>query len=132
MRKKKPPKGPKNPDLFDYVPPPPPMPPARAYVRNTDPETSHEAAEAIEPSLKGMDIQILNAVISSGMHGATLSDVMEVTGIQKVSVSPRFKPLETMGHIFRDGKRKGDCRAKQTVWKHINLMNQPERNTPHV
>ena len=60
---------------------------------------------------------LVYASIKSSRIGATLDDIVSDTGLDKVTASPRLKPLETKGHIVRDGKRAGHAGRKQTVWK---------------
>lgn len=43
-------------DLFAYTPPEPPQ---EAHARHTDPDTSHEAAEAISPRLRELQALVL-------------------------------------------------------------------------
>ena len=93
--------------------------PARA--RRTDPETSHLAAAAMLPRLSENDRLICESIFTR--DGANMSDIMRDTGIQKVSVSPRFAPLRRAGLIHnriiagKREKRKGDDGMPQLVWR---------------
>jgi DNA-binding MarR family transcriptional regulator len=98
------------PDLFDYQPPP------RAFARRTDPETSHEAAKSIEPDLTKIESTVLLA-IPFAPGTAILDEVTRETGLDKVTASPRFKPLEEKGFIRRVGKRPGTSGRQQTSWE---------------
>jgi predicted transcriptional regulator len=55
--------------------------------------------------------------IKEARVGLTLDDLVAATGLDKVTVSPRLKPLEAKGLIVRDGKRAGLSNRKQTIWK---------------
>lgn len=90
-------------------------PPQRAFARSTDPQTSHDAARSVEPDLTNLEVTVLIA-IPFEPENAILDEVIEATGIEKVSVAPRFKPLEQKGVIFRTGKRRGFAGRLQTSW----------------
>ena len=88
-----------------------------AYARRTDPETSHEAAQAIEPHLGRLESIVLTA-IRQAPDGMTIDELAAATGLDKVTVSPRMKPLVRKGLIQTDGtKRKGRTRASGLVWR---------------
>lgn len=99
-------------DLFDYYQP------YRAYARTTDPETSHESAKAIERHLPPVEAKMLKA-IPFAPADATLDEVMDATGLEKVTVSPRFKPMEEKGLIVRTGARLGHSNRQQTSWQRV-------------
>lgn len=96
-------------DLFDNTPP------ERAYARITDPDTSHAAARSVEPELTHLESKVLMA-IPFEPSDIILDEVIEATGIEKVSCAPRFKPLEKKGVIVRTGKRRGFAGRLQTSW----------------
>lgn len=96
----------KAPDLFSYIPP---------LARRTDPETSHDAARSVEPTLSSIEAAVLKAVPKAPAD-VTLDEVVEATGLDKVTASPRFKPLEEKGLIVRTGKRRGLSGRQQTSW----------------
>lgn len=96
-------------DLFSYVPPP------KAHARRTDPGTSHEAARSVEPDLTNLEAAVLRAIPQAPAN-ATLDEVVDATGLDKVTASPRFKPLEAKGLIVRAGKRRGSSGRQQTTW----------------
>lgn len=60
---------------------------------------------------------VLRFVREAGKSGAALDDLVASSGLDKVTVSPRLRPLERKGFIVRDGKRAGNAGVKQTVWK---------------
>lgn len=97
------------PDLFDYVPP------QQAYARREDPETSHDAAKSVEAHLTAIEAKVLLA-IPAAPRDVVLDEVVVATGLDKVTASPRFKPLEEKGLIVRTGKRPGFAGRQQTSW----------------
>jgi DNA-binding MarR family transcriptional regulator len=105
------------PDLFaDWSPPIPPSPLPRAFARASDPVTSHLAAADIAVRLPELEEEVLRAVKIAGAYGATLDEICAVTGLDKVTTSPRLKPLERKGLVRRNGTRLGRARKQQTVW----------------
>jgi DNA-binding MarR family transcriptional regulator len=86
-----------------------------ALARATDPGTSHDAAQSVSATV--LEAQVLRAIRDSGDRGATLDEIMERTGLEKVTASPRAKPLEGKGLIVRAGKRPGLSGRAQTVWR---------------
>ena len=84
--------------------------PTRA--RRTDPDTSHEFADHNTKQSPTIDALIVQCAKISQYQGVTSREVAEYTGQDRVSVSPRFKPLERMGKL----KRTGEKRNKGQVW----------------
>ena len=81
--------------------------------RNTDPQTSKNAAISLDPTK--MEKIVLEAVSQFREQGATMSEIdrMLVT-IPLTSISPRFKPLIEKGFIKVDDRtRKGMYSNKQ-------------------
>jgi DNA-binding MarR family transcriptional regulator len=82
-------------------------------VRHDDPETSKEAAQSIDAgSLEGRVHQYLLD------HGASILDeICKGMKLDKVTVSPRLRPLEKAGLVTRDGSRPGFSLRPQTIWR---------------
>ncbi len=102
-----------DPRQLSLLDPPPPIPGA---VRHDDPETSKEAAESFDAG--GLELQV-HAYIAK--HGPCILDEV-ATGlkIDKVTASPRFKPLAEAGMIALTGiKRPGKSGRPQQEWKVI-------------
>ena len=70
-----------------------------AYARRTDPATAHRAAKSVNATR--LEAVVLNVLQSFGERGATSHEVAEVAEMELVTVSPRFKPLESKGFIVR-------------------------------
>lgn len=79
-----------------------------AYARNTDPDTSHEAAERVDANYS--ERIVLLALKSIGQ--ATVKEISRYAGIHEWTISPRMKPLEEKGLVQRCGRR-GHC----TLWE---------------
>ena len=96
------------PDLFS---------PERALARASDPRTSHAAAHAVTERLPDLEAAVFNSVVAAGRVGKNLDEVCADTGLDKVTASPRFKPLEGKGFILRAAfTRAGKAGKQQTVW----------------
>lgn len=78
-----------------------------ALARNTDPQTSHDAAHRVDTNrLEGMVMRALE-------HGAKNSkEIAEFLGVDKWSISPRMAPLVKKGLVMDSGIRRG----KSIVW----------------
>lgn len=89
-----------------------------AFARSTDPGTSHAAARSVEPKVNAMEQRVAQAIIAAGDNGRTWDEIALDTGIDKATVSPRFKPLRKKNlikaKVDQDGKRV--TREGQTVW----------------
>jgi len=84
-----------------------------AYARNTDPTTSHDAAESIArklPKLEGLVLSVIGI-----LGAATQTEVAdwlegnrpgEINSPVIWSISPRFRPLEKKGLICKTGERR--------------------------
>lgn len=78
-------------DLFGYEPRKP------GLARSTDPTTSRDAAKKIDATK--LENAVWLALWDAGERGLTANEVVEITGIEYRSVSPRFKPLRGKGAI---------------------------------
>jgi DNA-binding MarR family transcriptional regulator len=68
-----------------------------AYARRSDPHTAHEAAQRVNVTdLESVVLEALRALGPSTSH-----EVAAHTGLDLVTVSPRFKPLEKKGLVRR-------------------------------
>ena len=94
----------------------------KAHARNTDPDTSHNAAASVDQHVAKLEMEVANA-IKSRKNGATWDELHRLTGIDKASISPRLKPLRRKKLIRAqqdaDGniiKRPGKSGRGQIVW----------------
>ena len=103
-------------NLFSY---------AEAHVRASDPDTSHQAADAMRGRAAGRVEQIvLDALNRLGGSGTAYQIEVEVKRthpqIDSNTTSPRLKPLEKKGHVFRTEKRgPGRGNRKQIIWETV-------------
>ncbi len=94
----------------------------RAFARNSDPATSHAAAKKVETKVSHLEKLVYEAIVSAGPHGATWNEISQRTGIDKASISPRFKPLRQKGFIQAKMEfnlsltHRSVIRNSQTVW----------------
>jgi hypothetical protein len=94
-------------DLFEYA----------AFARRPDPATSHAAAASIEGALPNLEAIVFASIKAAGQVGRTLDEVVEDTGLEKVTASPRFRPLADKLLIEPCGTRPGRSNRKQIAWR---------------
>lgn len=85
-----------------------------ARARNTDPQTSHQAAKVKRVGLREKIAQVFEEDKASDpfIKGWTGHELAEYLDAKLNSVTPRFKELATAGKIKDSGLR----RDKQIVW----------------
>ena len=89
----------------------------KAHARKTDPVTSHEAAKSITPSLNKIEQGIYDALCSFLPKGATSDEIVEASGIQYRTVTPRLKPMCRKGFVVDSGEHKrGESGRRQIIW----------------
>lgn len=95
---------------------------AKAYVRRTDPDTSHAAARSVDSEVARLHQIVINAINAHGDNGANCSQICDHTGLPWNTISPRLAPLRVANLIAaktKDGeveKRPGPSGRKQIVW----------------
>lgn len=100
-----------------------------ARSRSSDPSTSHEAAERMQPSkLQRLVLDVLRRNYPNPM---TSMEVARTLDVHPWSVSPRFVPLEEKGLVERAGKKvtlnsNGKPRNMQ-AWRAKRKPGEPER-----
>ena len=96
---------------------------AYMMVRNTDPDTSHAAAESFTPA--EMETLVLNA-ISKFPDGCIADDIEAMfPHIRSHSITPRFAPLLRSGCIVDTGERRmANSKRGQRV---VKFVPEPER-----
>lgn len=85
-------------------------------ARNSDPETSHAAAASLD--IPRMSAIALGAIRNSPV-GLTSSEIADVVGLPRDSISPRIKPLVKKGFVVAAGKRPGPTGRQQIVWESV-------------
>jgi hypothetical protein len=83
--------------------------------RGSDPSTSKAAGGSFDPTM--LELEVLGAIRSFGIDGATQDDVLtKLRRISHSSITPRFRPLLNKGLITDSGlKRKGVSGRGQRV-----------------
>ena len=99
-------------DLFEYA----------AYARRSDPATSYAATASVVSELPNLEAVVLTSITNAGARGRTLDEVCDDTGLDKVTASPRFRPLADKQRIETNGARPGRSNRKQTVWCRMGLV----------
>src|SRR5262245_9527438 len=80
-----------------------------ALARMTDPETSHDAAQALEgDEASRMERIVLEGIRCTQSTGATNHEIVELTGLCWNTTSPRIRPLVERGLVVDSGERRKD------------------------
>lgn len=85
--------------------------PSPAVARSTDPKTSHEAAQRVDTGK--LETLVLLALQRASTRGATTKELAATLQVERVSISPRMKPLEDK-HLIR--RAKFEKRDGGVVW----------------
>jgi predicted transcriptional regulator len=88
----------------------------RAFARNSDPDTSHDAGRSIDDAVTYLEQTVLDAVRTRKKDGCTLDELIDILAMDKVTISPRLRPLCNKGLVIENGKRMGKSNRKQTIW----------------
>lgn len=83
-----------------------------AHYRRTDPATSRDAARSVHAN--ELEKTVEQWMLKQGTRGGNSLEMAEATGLDRVSLSPRFKPLEKAGTLIRTTERRG----RSQVWVH--------------
>lgn len=78
----------------------------RAYARNTDPDTSMDAADSLSSeALSDLQKKVMDQ-LRANAFGLTVPEISEALNLSVVTVSPRIKPLVKRGLIENSGAKK--------------------------
>lgn len=72
-----------------------------ALTHRSDPETSRQAAQDIQPHLGGQRLRVLQAVASFGDQGGNHDDVNQIYGWTDAKANRRLGELRQMGLVER-------------------------------
>ena len=100
--------------------------PPVAFARRTDPDTSHAAAAAVGKDLTKLQITVIAELSQCGARGSTSNEMADKLRIDRCTLSPRFRPLATLGLIADSGERRaipGHGRPG-IVWKLARYVGQ--------
>jgi predicted transcriptional regulator len=88
-----------------------------AFARHSDPATSKEAAASVIVHLPALEGSVLHCIRGSAKIGMTIDELVEELKLDKVTLSPRLRPLVRKGLIQESGfTRPGRSGREQTVW----------------
>lgn len=76
----------------------------RALSRIGDPETSHQAAQEVDASR--LETLVLLELDKKGNYGATTFELSQNLAVERVSISPRMRPLANRGEVRDSGHRR--------------------------
>ena len=107
------------PSMFDKVnPEPDPAPLWTPAARNTDPETSHEAAAAAAMRAGTDRALALRALARAGDRGLTDFELEAATRIKQTSIGKRRGELVKSGYVeFAGSKRPAPSGSPAMVWR---------------
>lgn len=89
-----------------------------ARARSSDPGTSHAAARGVADSLPRLQQLVLDALKRCGKRGATSYELADMLRIDRVTISPRLKPLAEAGYVIASTERRlGPTGRPGIVWK---------------
>lgn len=102
------------PDLFDIY-----ANESIALARNTDPDTSQEAARVVgKTTASHYERLVYQALLDHGPM--TTHGLVDVLKIDRVTISPRMKPLNRKGLVIDNGQREiGPAGKKCIVWEAV-------------
>ena len=81
----------------------------------SDPDTSREAAKAIEGDVARLRARVLHFISSQGAWGATDDEIERVTGIIGSTVRPRRGELRARGLVKDSGERRKTRSGRNAV-----------------
>lgn len=89
-----------------------------APARQSDPDTSHVAANANQEIRGAQRIKVYEYLKAVGLHGATDYEIGVALSILRTSAGKRRKELLEMGHVEDSGERRQtDSGSTAIVWR---------------
>lgn len=91
----------------------------RAYARNSDPDTSREAADSMTPGRLGEIEGRVVAALKAEPFGLTVPEIADALDLPRDTVSPRMKTLVRRGLVEDSGakKRPDGHKVSCIIWK---------------
>jgi len=89
--------------------------PKTALARNTDPETSHKAAEKVKHSMRRQSIASKVYECLKESDGLNFHEIAKLTGLKDEQVWRRLSDLKNEGFIEQRGERDG-CGIWKVKW----------------
>ena len=81
-------------------------------ARNSDPETSHEAARSV--AISYLEGKVLGA-LNEADDGHTTEELSDLLGLPRVTVSPRMAPLVRKGLVYASAKRRRGNSGRNSI-----------------
>lgn len=89
-----------------------------APARNSDPVTSHEAANVPAPIRGEQRVRVYLHLLKCRANGATDYEIGRALGILRTSAGKRRKELLDLGYVIDSGmRRQTDTKSSGIVWK---------------
>lgn len=99
--------------------------------RKSDPGTSAEAGAAVNTTK--YESILLDFVAKCGIDGCTSEEAANETGVGRVTLSPRFRPLAVKGCIIDSGKRRTGASGRPSiVWVLTSFAENLEVDVPEI
>lgn len=95
-------------------------------ARYLDPDTAKAAALSVKVSR--LESLVYEAIFGSGFVGKTLDEIVAATGIEKVSASPRLKPLVIKKLIIDSGRRQNSRAGRPMILWVAGCFANPQLN----
>ena len=103
--------------------------PIVARARTDDPSTSHEAAASMEVHLGQLIDRVRRHIYDQGATGATAEETSDALGVDKQSITPRFKSIIEKGFLIESGYERQN---RSTRWALVRKHAQFRFDSPPV
>ena len=99
----------------------------QAHARRTDPDTSHEAAEAVTPGLRELQQRVEAYARSAGLQGFTDAEMEAALDDAGSTLRTRRSELAARNIVLDSGLRRtfGDSPRRRIVWLHRSFVDNP-------
>lgn len=100
----------------------------RAGVRNSDPDTSFDAAQSLDPDeLTRLEKLVLDNLAFAREAGMTTMEISVLSHIKRDSLSPRIRHLRDLGLVVDSGERRTGVAPSEPCPTCGNVMNGSKR-----
>lgn len=98
-----------------------------AHARRDDPETSHEAAAAVTPGLRELQVRVEDFARSAGLEGFTDAEMEDQLEDAGSTLRTRRSELTARNIVLDSGLRRtfGDSPRRRIVWLHRSYVDNP-------
>ena len=98
-----------------------PTPTATGLTRRTDPDTSHEAADAIAPKLSSIQTAVIAAYIQRGPMSARQAERLpELSEWGFSTIRKRVSELAQLGRLVEAGTETSSGKTRATVYRRVS------------